>query len=120
RDYHDFDKLFSHFRDFFREAVSDSWRAPSNEQKETAKTELQRMIEEAYPIFLSWTENRTKPGDAVMQYIEENEKCFQNIEIKNRKELDSGKVKLWASAPPKLGKFMLNPDFTVKVNQKQR
>lgn len=107
-------------RDRVRKSVSKKWRDPSKQRKKNAEKELQNMIEEAYPVFLSWTKTQAEPEGKIRKYIQNNLDCFQDMEIKNKKKLDSGSEKLWVSAPPKLGKFMEDPDFTIKVNPRDK
>lgn len=107
------------FRELYRKSVSEEWRAPSKEQKDKAAENLQNMIEEALPAFLQWTKDRCKPDGTVNDYIESQKEALADIEITGRKELDNEMEKLWISAPPKLGKFMAEPDFTIIVNPRQ-
>lgn len=107
------------FRDIFRKSVSDEWREPSQEQIENAKEDLQNRVEQSLPVSLNWTKERCKPDGPVDNYIDRNGAVIADIEITDRKELDNEREKLWVSTPPKLAKFMEEPDFTVEVTPRQ-
>lgn len=97
----------------FTKNVSDEWRSPKESSIEEKRSEVQEKVEDALKIHLGWD---SKEENDSSEYYKDNKDIFYEFDFHVEEWLthevpQEFKVKV----PPKLGKFMEEDEFLIRV-----